>query len=85
MVTALRASGGRRRDLRQTIINGNNEGGFLLASGAQRVFIPVHQLLRDVSTRWSSTHMMVNRTLEQYPVSSIRNLIWKLLIDPSTF
>jgi hypothetical protein len=32
---------------------------------------PQLQLLKDMTVRWSSTHMMVERVLEAYPVSTI--------------
>ncbi|KDQ12925.1 hypothetical protein BOTBODRAFT_112281, partial [Botryobasidium botryosum FD-172 SS1] len=60
LVTACRASGQRRANFRQTIIEGNNNGLFAL---------DVLQLLRDVDTRWSSLFLMVDRVLELSPVS----------------
>lgn len=64
IVVYCRASGGRRATLRQVIIEGNAGNWF---DG----LVPVCQLLRDVSTRWSSTYFMINRFLELWPVTLV--------------
>ncbi|KDQ05725.1 hypothetical protein BOTBODRAFT_77757, partial [Botryobasidium botryosum FD-172 SS1] len=55
LVTACRASGQRREDLRNTISVGNDRGIWELR---------VVELLKDVDTWWSSLFLMVDRVLE---------------------
>ena len=62
LVTACRASGGRRAELREVIKEGNRIHAF----GDKP--LPELQLLRDVDTRWSSTFLMINRVLTLHPV-----------------
>ncbi|KAJ6552172.1 hypothetical protein B0H10DRAFT_1262256 [Mycena sp. CBHHK59/15] len=62
IVAACRASGQRRADIKQIIIDGNDK--FLwVPTGIMRVL----QLLRDCETRWSSTYLMSDRLIELYP------------------
>ena len=63
LVTACRASGLRREAFAKTITEGNESGAFGEGKQLRQV-----QLLRDVSTRWSSTFLMIDRLLELYPV-----------------
>ncbi|KAJ6462092.1 hypothetical protein C8R45DRAFT_841836, partial [Mycena sanguinolenta] len=62
IVSSCRASGQRRADVRQIILDGNKT---LLwkPSGTLRVV----QLLRDCEARWSSTYLMNDRVIELYP------------------
>lgn len=64
-VRALRSSGQRRANFRQTIISGNDNQSF--TSDGESITLPVVQVLRDCPTRWDSTYIMVNRlrTLRQ--------------------
>jgi hypothetical protein len=64
IVAACRASGQRRSDLQQVIIQGNEA-----KTWSQNGTIRPVQLLRDCETRWSSTFMMNDRVVELYPVS----------------
>lgn len=61
LVAVCHASGQRREELKQVIVQGNREGHFPEP-------LPEVQLLRDVDTRWSSTFMMIDRVLTLYPV-----------------
>ncbi|KAJ7721832.1 hypothetical protein DFH07DRAFT_867753 [Mycena maculata] len=62
IVAACRASGQRRADVKQIIVDGNRK--FLWQPGGT---LRVVQLLRDCETRWSSTYLMSDRLLELYP------------------
>ena len=63
LVAACRSSGQRRRQLKQTIIDGNLTGYWKgkLPGGGEK--LPLVNLLRDCETRWSSTFLMVDRAL----------------------
>ncbi len=61
IVGVCRASGGRRKELKCAIEDGNK-------SNTWGEIIRVVQLLRDCETRWSSTYNMIDRTMELYPV-----------------
>ncbi|KAH9080277.1 ribonuclease H-like domain-containing protein, partial [Lactarius deliciosus] len=61
IVGVCRASGGRRKELKDAIEDGNK-------SNTWGEIIRVVQLLRDCETRWSSTYNMIDRTMELYPV-----------------
>ncbi|QRV92764.1 AC9 transposase [Ceratobasidium sp. AG-Ba] len=65
-VTDCRSSGQRREGLRNAILEGNRLGRFR-TPGGEPCLLPAVQLLRDVPTRWSSTHNMIRRYLELYP------------------
>ncbi len=67
VVEKLRASDGRRKELRATIVEGNLSGGW----GNPPVAIDLLQLLKDVDTRWSSTFLMIDRVIELDLVSQI--------------
>jgi hypothetical protein len=67
LVNECRASDQHREALMQHIVDGNADGSFEDASGVP-FSIPAVQLLRDVSTRWSSTYLMIERALDLYPV-----------------
>ncbi|KAH9160548.1 ribonuclease H-like domain-containing protein, partial [Lactarius sanguifluus] len=60
IVGVCRASGGRRKELKRAIEDGNK-------SNTWGEIIRVVQLLRDCETRWSSTYNMIDRTMELYP------------------
>jgi hypothetical protein len=60
LVKKLRSSGQRRDALQDVIIAGNRDGRF-------RVSIPCLQLLRRVTTRWSSCFQMIDRWLHLTP------------------
>ncbi|KAH9160556.1 hypothetical protein EDB89DRAFT_1862690, partial [Lactarius sanguifluus] len=60
IVGVCRASGGRRKELKCAIEDGNK-------SNTWGEIIRVVQLLRDCETRWSSTYNMIDRTMELYP------------------
>jgi hypothetical protein len=62
IVNVCRASGGRRKELKSVIEDGNK-------SKTWGEIIRVVQLLRDCETRWSSTYNMIDRTMELYPVT----------------
>jgi hypothetical protein len=64
LVTACRASGQHREDFRNTIAEGNEEGGWGDPPEPLRNVV----LLRDVDTRWSSIFRMIDRVLELYEV-----------------
>lgn len=61
IVGVCRASGGRRKELKNIIEDGNK-------SNTWCEIIRVVQLLRDCETRWSSTYNMIDRAMELYPV-----------------
>lgn len=72
IVTACRKSGQRRADLQQVIKNGNETcmWGKVEKNGAEEdLKLRCVQLLRDCETRWSSTHLMVDRLIQLYAVS----------------
>lgn len=67
LITACRISGKRREEFVDTILGGNiretwvdDDGNFFSRKALQ--------LLRDCDTRWSSTHLMVDRVLVMLPV-----------------
>lgn len=62
LVNACRASGQRREDFANTILEGNSSGAF----GEDT--LPARVLLRDMDVRWSCTYLMIDRVLELYPV-----------------
>lgn len=72
VVTACRASGQRRRDLRKLIEDGNDSGYW-----KGKMINPAHdsmpevQLLRDCETRWSSTFNLIDRIILLHPVCTI--------------
>jgi hypothetical protein len=61
-VTTLRASGHRRRELKQTIHDLNQQ------NPPERQ-LRVQALLKDMDVRWSSTFLMIDRALNLAPVS----------------
>ncbi len=61
LVNACRASGMRREAFRKLISEGNDK-----IYWDER--LPIHELLRDCETRWSSTHNMIERFIDMYPV-----------------
>lgn len=73
-VAACRASGQRRSDFKATIEEGNSDKFWRNVDGTV-LKIPVLQLLRDCDTRWSSTFMMLDRTMGLYPVSCEHDLL----------
>ncbi|THH15387.1 hypothetical protein EUX98_g9474 [Antrodiella citrinella] len=70
VVATCRASGQRRRDLQETIKNGNKTGHWatsMIDVGREYTSMPEVQLLRDCETRWSSTFLMIDRFLVLFP------------------
>ncbi|KAJ7181343.1 hypothetical protein C8R43DRAFT_870106, partial [Mycena crocata] len=67
LVTACRASGQRRDDFEEVILQGNIAGGWPVTPGEPPEPIRVVGLLKDVDTRWSSIFSMLDRVLELYP------------------
>ncbi|GLB37947.1 putative encoded by [Lyophyllum shimeji] len=61
LISACRASGPRREDFKNTIVEGNASGAF----GDDG--LPVLTLLREMEIRWSSTYLMIDRVLLLYP------------------
>ena len=68
LVGSCRSSGQRRRDLERFIREGNESGYWKLKiTGCERA---LHvRLVRDCTTRWSSTYLMIDRVTELYVVS----------------
>ena len=67
LISNCRGSGKRWEDFVDTILEGNKNGQWKDDDGdsfSRRIL----QLLRDCETRWSSTHLMVDRALEMLPV-----------------
>jgi hypothetical protein len=62
-VGASRRSGQRRQGLEATIIEGNEKQSW------PKAIVPT-QLVSDMEVRWSSTHFMIQRIIELFPVSS---------------
>ncbi|KAG2124354.1 hypothetical protein DEU56DRAFT_744665, partial [Suillus clintonianus] len=67
IVNSCRQSGQRRQRLQAVIEQGNNNGYWKgkLPDGKEK--LPVLRLLRDCSTRWSSTFKMIDRVLTLHP------------------
>lgn len=63
LVNACRASGSRRQEFKDVIIRGNTTQ-YWGSNG-----LPVLSLLRDCETRWSSTYIMLERSIKLHPVS----------------
>jgi hypothetical protein len=61
LINALRASGHRRREFKQTIRELNEKNPI-------ERHLRVRSLLRDMDVRWSSTFLMIDRALELAPV-----------------
>ena len=62
LVAVCRASGQWCKELQNVIVKGSGDGMWELC---------VLQLLQDCETRWSATNLMVNRTIDLYPVSAL--------------
>jgi len=67
LVAACRISGKRQEDFVDTVFKGNRDDKWTDIDG-NVITRKALQLLRDCDTRWSSTHHMVDRTLEMLPV-----------------
>lgn len=67
LIAACRISGKRWEEFADTIIEGNRNGTWTDGDGNVILIKPL-QLLRDCETRWSSTHLMVDRVLIELPV-----------------
>lgn len=67
LIAACRISGKRREVFVDTILKGNRDDKWMDIHG-NVITRKALQLLRDSDTRWSSTHHMVDRTLEMLPV-----------------
>lgn len=70
LVTACRASGQRREDLKLTIKEGNEAGSWIDSEG-DPFSLPILELLRDCETRWSSTFLLLDRVLTLLPVRTL--------------
>lgn len=77
LVAACRISGKRREEFETAVLEGNlnetwtdEDGHFVLRKALQ--------LLRDCETRWSSTHLMVDRVLIMLPVCFVTISIYPL-------
>lgn len=68
IVNSCRHSGQRRRRLQAVIEEGNNNGYWKGKLPDNKDKLPVLRLLRDCSTRWSSTFKMIDRVLTLHPV-----------------
>lgn len=68
IVSACRASGQRPRCLQAVIQEGNENGYWRGKLPDGKSTLPTLQLLRDCTTRWSSTFNMVDRVLMLNPV-----------------
>ncbi|KAJ8089868.1 hypothetical protein PM082_018445 [Marasmius tenuissimus] len=62
LIRDCRSSSERRLSFKKTLIDGNAAGGF----GDPKVLLRVITLLRDCTTRWSSTFFMLDHLLEIY-------------------
>jgi hypothetical protein len=67
LVTACRASGKRREEFLDTILQGNLDNTWTDTDG-NPISKETLQLLRDCEIRWSSTYFMVDRVLTMLPV-----------------
>ncbi len=65
LVQACRALDERRKELRAIIVEGNASKSW------GELPLPLHQLLKDVDTRWSSTFLMIDRALTLYLVRGL--------------
>lgn len=83
LVAACRASGQRREDLKQAIIDGNKSGDWKI--NGELIQLPELQLLRDCETRWSSTFNMLGRILDLYLVYSYYSVFCLMLITSEHF
>ena len=75
LVRGIRSSGQRRDAFRDVIREGIQNRSFIDPQNGKAVTsLPEHELLRDVATRWDSTHSMITRAQELRLVccSSIR-------------
>ncbi|CAA7265591.1 unnamed protein product [Cyclocybe aegerita] len=70
-VTACRSSGQRCEQFEKIIKNGNEAGGWPTNQGP--IILQVVGLLKDMDICWSSTFNMIDRFLEQFPISC---LLW---------
>ena len=68
IVAACRASGQRQRRLKDVIKEGNESGFWRGKLPDGKIELLAVHLLRDCSTRWSSTFQMINRVLLLSPV-----------------
>jgi hypothetical protein len=68
IVNACRHSGQRHRRPQAVIEEGNNNGYWKGKLPDDKETLPVLRLLRDCSTRWSSTFKMIDRVLTLHPV-----------------
>lgn len=67
LIAACRISGKRREEFVDTIIKGNTNEAWVDDNG-NLISRKTLELLRDCETRWSSTHLMVDRVLVMLPV-----------------
>ena len=67
LISSCRVSGQRREELIDTVLKGNKNEEWVDSSGNPFSRTAL-QLLRDCETRWSSTHIMVDRALDMLPV-----------------
>ena len=65
LVRGIRSSGQRRDAFRDVIREGIQNRSFIDPQNGKAVTsLPEHELLRDVATRWDSTHSMITRAQE---------------------
>ena len=69
LISNCRVSGHRREEFIDTVLDGNESEEWKDKDG-NSFSRKALQLLRDCETRWSSTHLMVDRALEMLPVCS---------------
>lgn len=74
VVQALRASGQRRDQFKETIKDGNTRRHFFVDGQHDAISLPVLELLRDVRTRWDSVYYMMRRLRELRPVCHLYTL-----------
>jgi hypothetical protein len=67
LISACRISGKRRERFADTVLEGNRDETWTDDNG-NFISRKALQLLRDCETRWSSTHLMVDRVLIMLPV-----------------
>ena len=65
----LRNSGQRRNTFDELIIDRNTKGWFRAGIPPVVIKLPLHQLLRNVKTRWDTIFFMIRRLREMRPVS----------------
>ena len=71
-IRAIQASGQRRDQFEETIVDGNNRNWFRDPDNASKDYkVPHLQLLRDIKTRWDSVYYMIRRFRQCRPVCDL--------------